>query len=77
MNPLDTPVPKNLRTQMLKRIEAMPEEDVTELYELVLLQEKLRLRRDVSADAEREQTDGVWVGLPELIRAYRTGKRSE
>ncbi len=73
---VDQPIPKDLRTQMLKRLESMPDEDVTELYELTLLQEKLRLRREISADAEREQAAGLWSDLPEFIRAYRAAKRS-
>lgn len=50
---VDQPVPKDLRVQMLRRLESMPDEDVTELYELILLQEKPRLRREISAEAER------------------------
>jgi len=73
---VDQPVPKDLRAQMLKRIESMPDDDVTDLYELILLQEKLRLRREISAEAEREQAGGLWADLPEFVRAYREGKRS-
>ncbi len=76
MSTVDQPVPKDLRVQMLRRLESMPDEDVTELYELILLQEKLRLRREISAEAEREQAAGLWADLPEFIRAYRAGKRS-
>lgn len=61
---------------MLKRLESMPDEDVTELYELTLLQEKLRLRREISADAERERAAGFWSDLPEFIRAYRAAKQT-
>jgi hypothetical protein len=61
---------------MLKRLESMPDEEVAELYELILLQEKLRLRREISSDAELESASGRWSGVPDLIRAYRTAKRS-
>jgi len=70
------PVPKDLREQMLKRIAAMSEQDVAELYELVLLNEKLRLRREISEQADQENAAGLWTDLPELIRAYRAGQRS-
>jgi hypothetical protein len=69
-------MPKNLREQMLKRISAMSEKEVAELYELVLLNEKLRLRREISDQAEHEHAAGLWTNLPELIRAYRAGKKS-
>lgn len=39
------PVPKDLREQMLQRISAMPEDEVVDLYELLLLTEKIRAYR--------------------------------
>ena len=66
------PVPMNLRAQMLQRIAAMSDQDVAELHELVLLNEKLRLRREISAQAEREQAEGRWDDLQEFVRAYRS-----
>lgn len=62
----------NLRAQMLQRIAAMSDQDVAELHELVLLNEKLRLRREISAQAEREQAEGRWDDLQEFVRAYRS-----
>ena len=66
------PVPMNLRAQMLQRIAAMSDQDVAELHDLVLLNEKLRLRREISAQAEREQAEGRWDDLQEFVRAYRS-----
>jgi DNA-binding protein Fis len=70
------PIPKNLREQMVQRISTMSEQDVVELYELVLLNEKIRLRQAISDQAERENAAGLWTDLPELIRAYRARKKS-
>ena len=69
------PIPKNLREQMVKRITAMPEDEVAELYELVLLNEKIRVRREISEQADRENAQGLWANLPELIRTYRASKK--
>jgi DNA-binding protein Fis len=70
------PIPKNLREQMVQRISSMSEQDVAELYELVLLNEKIRLRQEISDQAEQENAAGLWTNLPELIRAYRASKKS-
>ena len=70
--PTTQPIPKDLREQMVKRISSMSEDDVVELYDLVLLNERLRVRREISQQAEQERASGLWANLPELIRAYRT-----
>ena len=70
------PVPKNLREQMVKRITAMSEEDVAELYELWLLKEKLAVRQEMSDQAEREQAAGTWANLPDIVREYRSRRKS-
>lgn len=70
------PIPKNLREQMVQRINTMSERDVVDLYELVLLNEKIHLRQEISDQAERENAEGLWTDLPELIRAYRARKKS-
>ncbi len=54
----------------------MPESDVAQVYELLLLAEKLRLRAEVSKHAEAENERGTWLDLPEFITAYRAQKRS-
>ncbi len=70
------PMPKNLREQMVQRINTMSERDVVDLYELVLLNEKIRLRQEISDQADQENANGLWTDLPELIRAYRAKKQS-
>ena len=54
----------------------MSEQDVVELYELVLLKEKLRLRAQVSEQSHQENAAGVWADLPEFIKAYRSSKKT-
>ena len=73
---INQPIPSNLREQVLQRIAAMPERDVAQVYEWLLLAEKLRLRAEVSKQAEAENERGTWLDLPELIAAYRAQKRS-
>jgi len=73
---MNQPKPSNLREQVLQRISAMPESDVAQVYELLLLAEKLRVRAEVSTQAEAENELGRWVDLPEFIAAYRAQKRS-
>jgi len=72
----EEPKPRNLRELVLQRISSMPESDVAQVYELLLLAEKLQLRAEVSKQAEAESERGTWLDLPEFIAAYRTQKRS-
>ena len=73
---LPQPMPKNLREQMIHRVQEMPDEQVAELYEMLLLQEKLSLLDKMSESAEREQAQGKWQDLPEFIHAYRSRRKS-
>lgn len=68
---LPQPVPKNLREQMLKRVSEMDETSLVRLYDLGLLVEKIRLRDEMSKQAEDEMEQGKWDGLDEAIRQYR------
>ena len=72
---VDHPIPKDLREQLQSRIASMPEADLAQLYELWLLTEKLRVRRQISEQAEGEHAAGQWENLPDLIRAYRSRKK--
>ena len=53
----------------------MPESDVAQVHELLLLAEKLRLRAEISKQAEAENERATWLDLPELIAAYRAQKK--
>jgi hypothetical protein len=74
---LPQPVPKNLREQMIKRLETASEEDVIFVHEALIHAEKLKLLDDISAGAERERTGGKWERLPELLREVRAKLRQE
>lgn len=68
---LPQPVPKNLREQMMKRVEKMDEVSLVRLHELDLLAESIRLREVISQQAEAERASGKWEGIEETVRAYR------
>ncbi|MEI7775877.1 MAG: hypothetical protein WCK17_14000 [Verrucomicrobiota bacterium] len=73
---LEQPTPRNLREQILQRISAMPEKDIAQVYELLLLAEKLKVRCEISQQAAAENAQGMWVNLPEFINAYRSQRKS-
>jgi len=54
----------------------MPENDVAQVYELLLLAEKMKVRREISQQAVAENAQGMWVNLPEFINAYRSRRMS-
>ena len=54
----------------------MPENDIAQVYELLLLAEKLKVRREISQQAAAENAQGMWVNLPEFINAYRSQQKS-
>ena len=60
---------------MVKRISVMPEDEVVELYDLLLLTEKIRVRREISDQADQENARGLWTNLPEIVRAYRASRK--
>lgn len=65
------PIPKNLRQQMLEKVQELPEKYLAVLYEAFIHAEKVRLLDEMSRDAEREQAEGKWDNLPELIQSVR------
>lgn len=72
---INQPKPHDLLEQVLQKISAMPESDVAQVHELLLLAEKLRLRSEISKQAEAENERGTWIDLPELVAAYRAQKK--
>jgi hypothetical protein len=68
---LPQPVPKNLREQMVKRVNEMDEGSLVRLHELDLLAEAIRLRHVISEQAETERSAGKWEGMQDTIREYR------
>lgn len=68
---LAQPIPRNLREQLIKRIETAPDEEVLIVHEALMHAEKLRLLDEISNDAERERSEGKWERLPELLQEVR------
>ncbi len=71
-----SPVPKDLRPELIRRIEALPEQDLPLVNEVLLHAEKDRLWREISNEAEVERLDGRWEHLPEIIADARARLRS-
>jgi hypothetical protein len=65
------PIPRNLRQQMVEKVQDLPEKYLSVLYEAFIHAEKVRLLDEISRDAEREQAEGKWDNLPELIQQVR------
>jgi uncharacterized membrane protein len=70
------PIPKNLRGTLIKAIEEMPEEQLVAVHQAMLEAEVRRLRQLISEDAEREQAEGKWDRLNEVIRQYRDRRKA-
>lgn len=70
------PVPKNLRPELIRRIEDLPEEDLLLVNEVLLHAEKDRLWREISTEAEAERLSGRWDRLTEIIQEARARLRS-
>lgn len=70
-----TPIPRDLREQMLLRLQTAPDEDVLIVHDALLHAEKLRLLEEISADAEQERADGKWERLPQLLKEVRARLR--
>ncbi len=74
--PLKSPIPKNLRPDLIRQIEALPDEDLLLVNEILLHAEKDRLWREISSEAEEERASGRWDKLPEMIEEVRSRLRS-
>ena len=69
------PPPSTLKPDLIHRIEAMSEEELRFVHEVLLHAEKDRLWREISADAENERLSGKWERLPEIITEVRSQLR--
>ena len=69
------PHPSALKPDLIHRIEAMSEEDLRLVHEVLLHAEKDRLWREISADTENERSSGKWERLPEIITEVRSQLR--
>lgn len=63
--------PKKLRPEIIQRIESMDDESLLVLHRVLLIVEKERLWRELSAEAEQDRQSGKLDRLPEIIREAR------
>jgi hypothetical protein len=63
--------PKNLRPEIIRRVEAMDDESLVVLHRILLILEKERLWSELSAEAEQDRCLGKYERLPEIIRQAR------
>ena len=67
--------PKKLRPEIIRRIQTMDDESLLLLHRVLLIVEKERLWRDLSAEAEQDRQSGKLDRLPEIIREARAELR--
>ena len=73
---LDQPVPRDIREQMIRRIENAPEDFVLLVHQVLLRVEKEALWREIQTGAEADAASGKLDRIPEMIRAVRAARRS-
>jgi len=76
MNPamLDS---KKLRPEIIQRIEALDDESLVVLNQILLIVEKERLWRELSAEVEQDRVSGRFDRLREIIREVRAELHNE
>jgi hypothetical protein len=67
--------PNKLRPEIIQRIEAMDDESLLVLHGVLLIVEKERLWRELSAEAEQDRRLGKLDRLPEIIQKARAELR--
>jgi hypothetical protein len=67
--------PKKLRPEIIRRIETMDDESLLLLHRVLLIVEKERLWRELSAEAEEDRRSRKLDRLPEIIREARAELR--
>jgi hypothetical protein len=63
--------PKKLRPEIIHRIEAMDDQSLLVLHRVLLILEKERLWRELSAETEQDRVSGKFDRLPQIIREAR------
>jgi len=67
--------PKNLRPEIIQRVEAMDDDSLLVLHRILLFVEKERLWRELSAEAEQDRCSGKFERLPEIVLQARAELR--
>jgi hypothetical protein len=69
------PSPSDLRPDLIRRIETMPDDELQLVHSVLLHAEKDRLWADISAEAEEERQVGTFDRLPQIIEQVRREMR--
>jgi hypothetical protein len=73
---LNQPVPKNIREQMIRRMETAPEDVVLLVHDVLLQIEKENLWQKIQGDASEDAKSGKLDRGAEIIQNYRDTRRS-
>jgi predicted RNase H-like nuclease (RuvC/YqgF family) len=73
---LNQPVPKNIREQMIRRMETAPEDVVVLVHDVLLQIEKENLWQKIQGDASEDAKSGKLDRVGEIIQNYRDARRS-
>lgn len=65
------PPPKDLRPDLIRRIESMADNELQFVHAVLLQAEKDRLWAEISAEAEEDRLAGAFERLPEVIGQVR------
>ena len=73
---LNQPIPKNIREQMIRRIETAPEDVVLLVHDVLLRIEKENLWQKIQGEASKDAKSGKLDRVGEIIQNYRDARRS-
>ena len=73
---LTQPVPKDIREQMIRRLETAPEDVVLLVHDVLLQIEKENLWRRIQNNASEDARGGKLDRVGEIIQNYRETRRS-
>ena len=74
-NTLPSPVPKNLREQMLNFITNAPEERLPDLHTRLLIAERDQLWKEIGEQAQADFEAGKFDAVNESVHEYRSRNR--
>ena len=73
---LNQPVPKNIREQMIRRMETAPEDVVLLVHDVLLQIEKENLWQKIQGNASEDAKSGKLDHVGEIIQNFRDTRRS-
>jgi len=69
------PSPNDLRPDLIRRIETMPDDELQLVHSVLLHAEKDRLWNEISTEAEEDRLAGAFERLPQIIEQVRREMR--